>query len=219
MRLYSFYRSSAAYRVRLALALKGIEHEIVPIHLRRRDQEQPAYRALNPQGLVPALEVDGRVIGQSLAILEYLEERFPGTPLLPADLMDRAWVRSLAQAMAVDIHPLNNLRVMRYLLRVLKLEDAAKDAWVAHWSAAGLATVERMLTEDSRTGRFCHGDTPTLADVCLLPQVRHAQWAGLDVSPYPTAVRIADELARLDRVAAAHPAAQPDADPEDISCR
>jgi len=218
LRLHSFYRSSAAYRVRIALALKGLDHQIVPVHLRRRDQEQPAYRALNPQGLVPLLDHDGLLIPQSLAILDYLEDRFPQPALLPPDPAGRARVRAIAQAMAVDIHPLNNLRVLRHLLRVLHLDESAKDAWVAHWSGLGLAAVERMLADSPHTGRFCHGDSPTLADACLLPQMRHALWAGVDLAPYPTSRRIADTLAALPVLAPAHPAAQPDADPSDPAC-
>ena len=178
MTLYSYFRSSASYRVRIALNLKGLAHDIVPVHLLKDGGEQlkPEYRKLNPDALVPSLQLDGGdVLTQSLAIIEYLDETHPLPPLLPGDAKDRAWVRSLALSIACDIHPIDNLRVLRYLVREMKVSEQDKDRWYRHWVEQGLASVETMLATDSRTGRYCFGDTPGLADCLLVPQVFNAQ--------------------------------------------
>lgn len=211
--LYSYWRSSAAYRVRIGLNLKGLAYETRPVHLVRDGGEQHAddYRALNPQALVPML-VDGeRRITQSLAILEYLDETFPKPALLPADTRGRARVRSLAMLVACDIHPLNNLRVLQYLKRENGLEQPAIDAWMLHWMREGFAAMEAMLADAPGTGTFCHGETPTIADCCLVPQLYNARRFALDLSPYPTLVRIEADCLALPAFDAARPESQPDA--------
>lgn len=213
MKLYSYFRSSAAYRVRIALNLKGLDYETVPVHLMKDggQQHSESYKALNPTELVPTL-VDGELaIGQSMAILEYLEETHPEPALLPADAAGRARVRALAQTIACDIHPLNNLRVLKYLKRSLGVDDAVKDEWYRHWIAVGLGSIEAMLAGNPATGRYCHGDRPTLADVLLVPQVFNARRFDCDLGAMPTVVRIADTCAQLDAFARAEPARQPDA--------
>ena len=211
--LYSYFRSSAAYRVRIALGLKGLAFDTVPVHLLRGggEQLQGAYRAVNPAALVPALQDDGATLTQSLAILEYLEEVHPQPPLLPPDALGRARVRSLALAVACDIHPLNNLRVLNYLTGTLHASDAARNDWALHWMALGLDALEQHLVQEPGTGLCCHGDTPTLADCCLVPQLFNARRFGLDMAPYPTLQRIARHCETLPAFAAAHPAQQPDA--------
>ncbi|WP_172198134.1 maleylacetoacetate isomerase [Niveibacterium sp. COAC-50] len=213
MKLYTYFRSSAAYRVRIALNLKGIVAEQLPVHLVRNGGEQklPAYRALNPQGLVPALEDEGALLTQSLAIMEYLEETHPRPALLPADAVGRARVRAIAQSIACEIHPLNNLRVLGYLGGELGLSDEQKHAWYQHWVCLGFEALERQLARDAATGRFCHGDTPTFADCCLVPQVFNARRFDIDLSPYPTLQRIDAHCATLEAFAAAAPARQADA--------
>ena len=211
--LYSYWRSSAAYRVRIGLNLKGLAYETRPVHLVRHGGEQHAddYRSLNPQALVPML-VDGeRRITQSLAILEYLDETFPKPALLPADTRGRARVRSLAMLVACDIHPLNNLRVLQYLKRENGLEQPAIDAWMLHWMREGFAAMEAMLADAPGTGTFCHGETPTIADCCLVPQLYNARRFALDLSPYPTLVRIEADCLALPAFDAARPENQPDA--------
>ncbi|MGD9537301.1 MAG: maleylacetoacetate isomerase [Alphaproteobacteria bacterium] len=211
--LHTYFYSSAAYRVRIALNLKGIAYQAVTHDLRRKAHHDDAFLRLNPQGLVPALVDGGEVITQSLAIIEYLEETHPEPTLLPADPPGRARVRAIAQAIACDIHPLNNLRVLRYLVHEAGLSDAAKDAWYAHWVALGFEAIETMLAGDPRTGRFCHGDAPGLADCCLVPQVANARRFKLPLDAYPTILRI-DEAARaLPAFAAAAPEAQADYSP------
>lgn len=214
MNLYSYFRSSAAYRVRIALNLKQLPCEILPVHLLRDggEQHQPAYRAVNPAGLVPALEDQGQVLIQSLAIIEYLEEQYPQTPsLLPGNAADRARIRGIAQTIACDIHPLNNLRVLQYLSGTLGLGDEQKTAWYRHWVAEGLGAVERLLAGDSRTGAFCHGDSPTLADCCLVPQVFNAERFGCDLSGLPTITCIVANCQALEAFRQAAPERQPDA--------
>lgn len=214
MKLHTYFRSSAAYRVRIALALKGLDYEAVPVHLVRGGGEhrQPAYLGLNPAGLVPALEDQGQVLTQSLAIIEYLEEIRPQPALLPAAPLDRARVRAIAQAIACDIHPVNNLRVLQYLTRAFGASEEQKNAWYRHWIGVGMQAVEAMLAGDARSGDFCHGDTPGLADCCLVPQVFNARRFGCDLSALPKVLRIADNCAALEAFRRAAPEAQPDAE-------
>lgn len=213
MRLHGYYQSSAAYRVRIALNLKGLRYESLHHHLRKGEHRDPAYLTLNPQGLVPALETDDRaVLTQSLAIIEYLEEIHPEPALLPRLPIDRARVRALAAVCAVDIHPINNLRVLKYLKAEYGLEQVRIDAWYRHWVEEGFGPLEAMLANDARTGRFCHGDQPGLADVCLIPQVFNARRFKVDMARYPTIERIADAAAALTAFHKAYPAQQPDAE-------
>jgi maleylpyruvate isomerase len=214
MKLYSYFRSSASYRVRIALNVKNLPYEYVPVHLVRDGGEQlkPEYRAVNVDGIVPAL-IDGHeVMPQSLAIIEYLEETHPEPPLLPKAPADRAYVRSLALQVACEIHPLNNLRVLKYLKHTLRVENDAKDAWYRHWVDTGFATLEAHLASDGRTGKLCFGDEPTLADACLIPQVFNAQRFNVDTSKYPTIQRIYDHAMQIDAFARAAPGVQPDAE-------
>jgi maleylacetoacetate isomerase len=212
MKLFGFFRSSAAFRVRIALNLKGLAYDDAFIHLRRGDQRQAAYLGVNPQGLVPALEIDGETLIQSQAIVEYLDETHPEPPLLPPDAAGRARVRALAAIVACDIHPINNLRVLRYLMRDLGHDQAAVEAWYNHWIASGFAALESLLAGDPRTGRYSHGDRPGLADIALAPQVVNSERYQLDLSPYPTVARIHGECMKLDAFSAAHPSNQPDRD-------
>ena len=213
MKLYDYFRSSAAYRVRIALNFKGLAPERAFVHLRRNAQREDDYLALNPHGLVPALVTDdGAVLAQSLAIVEYLEETHPSPPLLPADAAARARVRAIALAIACDIHPLDNLRVLRYLLHTVGVTEEQKDAWYKYWIDVGLEALEIQLSRDDATGRFCHGDAPTLADVCLVPQLANARRVAMDLSPYPTLTRIETACRALPAFAAAEPARQPDAE-------
>ncbi|TDR73597.1 maleylacetoacetate isomerase [Paludibacterium purpuratum] len=213
-KLYSYFRSSAAYRVRIALALKGADYLTVPVHLLRDGGEQhlPAFRALNPAELVPMLDDDGTLLTQSLAIIEYLDETCPGPALLPADPAGRARVRALAQSIACEIHPLNNLRVLAYLRDELGVSQAARDGWYRHWVEHGLAVVERQLAGDARTGRFSHGDTPTLADCCLVPQIFNALRFSCRLDGLPTALRIYEQCMQLPAFQSAAPERQPDAE-------
>ena len=210
MKLYGYFRSSAAFRVRIALNLKRLDYDSVFVHLRRGDQRRAEFVGVNPQGLVPALEIDGQTLTQSLPIIEYLDERCPEPALLPPDAAGRARVRALAAIVACDIHPLNNLRVLRYLQRPLGHDQTAIEAWYNHWIGAGFDACERLLAEDRRTGKFCHGDRPGLADITLVPQVVNAQRYQLDLAPYPTIMRIFDTCMQLDAFAAAHPERQAD---------
>jgi len=211
--LYSYWRSSAAYRVRIGLNLKGLSYDIVPVHLVREggEQHRAEFRAKNPQGLVPVLQHGNRVLSQSLAILEYLDETWPDPPLLPADARGRARARALAQLIACDVHPLNNLRVLQYLEREWNVPQGGRDRWVRHWIAAGFDALEAMLRDDPATGGFCGGEVPTIADCCLVPQVYNARRFGLDLSPYPTIVRIEQACLALPAFDAARPERQPDA--------
>ncbi len=216
LKLYTYFRSSAAYRVRIALNLKGIDYDSIPVHLLQDGGQQllPAYRAVNPSALVPALDDDGAILTQSLAMLEYLDETRPAVPLLPGDALGRARVRALALAIACDAHPLTNLRVLKYLKNTLGLSDEAKQEWYRHWMAEGLAAVEALLAQGdpAGTGLFCHGDSPTMADCCLVPQVFNAQRFAIDLAPYPRVARIHAHCAGLPAFAAAHPSRQPDAE-------
>ncbi|CAG1008459.1 maleylpyruvate isomerase [Burkholderiales bacterium] len=213
MKLYDYFRSSAAYRVRIALALKGLApaREFVP--LRRGVQRSDDYLKLNPQGLVPALLLDdGQVLTQSLAILEYLDETHPSPALLPPGAAARARVRAIALAIACDIHPLDNLRVLDYLTGTLGVSDQARDGWYRYWIDVGFEALERQLASDPATGRHCHGDAPTLADVCLVPQMANARRFHVDLAPYPTLVRIDAACNAIVAFADAAPARQPDAE-------
>ena len=201
--LYDYFRSSAAYRVRIALNLKGIEYQQRPINLAAGAQKDDSYRALNPQGLVPMLEIDGHRLTQSLSIMVYLDQVYPDHPLMPRDPVDGAHVRSLALAIACDIHPLNNLRVLKYLRGPLGVTEDAKDEWYRHWVVEGLAALEEMARP--RAGAFLFGDSPTIADVCLVPQLYNARRFSVPLTDYPT-LRRADETASAHAAfAAAHP--------------
>ena len=213
MDLYSYFRSSAAYRVRIALGLKGLDYRVIPVHLLRHGGEQhgEAYRSRNPERLVPALDDDGQLLTQSLAIMEYLDEAYGPASLLPGDVSGRARVRALAQLIACDIHPLNNLRVLRWMAHELKLEQSVRDAWYRHWVEAGFEALEAQLQRGA-TGLCCHGDTPGLADCCLVPQVHNARRYDVDLSVFPTIARIAAYCESLPAFQAAHPDRQPDAE-------
>jgi maleylacetoacetate isomerase len=212
MILHGYFRSSAAWRVRIALGLKGLAALQVFRHLRKGEQAAPDHLALNPQGLVPTLEVAGQgVLTQSLAILEWLDETQPGPKLLPEDAWGRARVRALAQIIACDTHPIQNLRVLQYLKRELGQEQAAIDAFARHWIATGLAAFEARLAEPE-TGHFCHGEAPGLADLCLVPQLGNARRFGCDLGPYPRILAIEAAFGALPAFAAAAPEAQPDAE-------
>ena len=214
MKLYSYFRSSAAFRVRIALNLKGVLYEVVPVHLLEGGGEQfgEAYVRTNPLSLIPALEDGGQVLTQSLAIIEYLDERYPEPPLLPADPASRAYVRAIALAIACDIHPLNNLRVLRYLVRDLKLPDEKKDAWVRHWIELGLGQVERLVASSGHSDRYAFGDQVTVADLAIVPQIFNAKRSGCDLAKAPTLNAITDRCMQLDAFARAQPSAQPDAE-------
>ncbi|HSR65184.1 MAG TPA: maleylacetoacetate isomerase [Xanthomonadaceae bacterium] len=211
--LYSYWRSSAAYRVRIGLNLKGLPYELMPVHLLRDGGEQhsEAYRQANPQQLVPVLQHGQRMLRQSLAILEYLDEMWPEPPLLPATARDRQRVRALAQLVACDIHPLNNLRVLQYFERDWGVPQAERDVWVKHWIAEGFAAFEALLEDHPSTGVFCEGDVPGIADCCLVPQLYNARRFGMDLSHYPTMLRIEKACLGLAAFDAARPERQPDA--------
>ncbi len=212
MKLYTYYRSQASFRVRIALNLKGLAHDDVYLHLEKGDQFAADYKAINPQMVVPTL-IDGDAkLFQSLAILEYLEEKYPQPPLLPADAASRAWCRGLALINIADAHPLVVPRIRHYFDDVLKIGEAAKLAWIKHWIDAGLAAMETLLAEHKESGDFAHGNAPTLADIGLVTQVTPAKTFGGDLSPYPRVVRIYDHCMRLPAFADAHPSKQPDAE-------
>lgn len=214
LKLYTYFRSSASYRVRIALNLKGLAWDAVPVHLLKDGGQQhvPDFTALNPNELVPVLSDGDATLVQSLAIIEYLDECHPQPPLLPADPLGRARVRALAQTIACEVHPLNNLRVLRYLERQLDIDADGRSAWYRHWVERGFSAVERMLAESPDTGRFCHGDTPSLADCCLLPQVFNAERFRVPLSAYPTIRRIGEQCRQLEPFQSAAPEAQPDAE-------
>jgi maleylacetoacetate isomerase len=201
--LYDYAKSSAAYRVRIGLNLKGVEYDSRQVNLLDSEQKGDAYRALNPQGLVPMLEVDGQRLTQSLAILVYLDQAYPGPRLMPADPFDGAHVRAMAMAIACDIHPLNNLRVLKYLKGELGQDQAAVDRWYAHWISEGLPALEALAAP--RAGDFLFGDQPTIADVCLVPQLFNARRFKVPLDAYPTLLRADANAAGLDAFAAAHP--------------
>lgn len=212
--LHNYFRSSSAYRVRIALALKGLPFTYASVHLSRNggEQFQPAFSVRNPHHLVPVLSDGGADIGQSLAIIEYLDEVWPEVALLPGSAIDRARVRQLSLAMACDIHPLNNLRVLKYLTGPLGAGDDDKAAWIAHWHGIGLAALEADLAGDARRGRFCVGGQPTMADCCLVPQLFAARRFGMDLSPFPTLRAIEEACLALPAFQSAHPERQPDSE-------
>lgn len=210
--LHGYYRSSAAFRVRIALALKGVTATQVAHHLRHGEHRGEAFRALNPQGLVPALETPDGLLTQSVAIIEYLDETLPGAALLPADAAGRVRVRSLAAIVACDVHPIDNLRVLQYLRREFACDEAAVARWYNHWIALGFDAIEQRLAAEPQTGLFMHGDTPTMADVCLIPQVVNAGNYALDMTPYTLIRGIFDRAMALPAFAEAHPQRQPDAE-------
>lgn len=213
IKLYNYFRSSASYRVRIALNLKGLPYEYVPVHLLKDGGEQlaPSFRALNPESLVPVLDDDGKVLTQSLAIIEYLEDTRPEPPLLPRDAAERAYVRSVALAIACEIHPLNNLRVLRYLVKTLGASEDQKNAWYRHWVEQGLASIETRLVAERRSGRYALGDAVTLAEVFIVPQIFNAQRMDCKLDALPTIMRIFDNCMQLPAFIDAQPSAQPDA--------
>jgi len=212
MKLYSFHRSSAAYRVRIALNLKGVDYGLVPVHLQRDGGEhrKPAYRQVNPQGRVPALELDdGRVLHQSMAIMEYLESAIPSPPLLTGDPVAQARVRAVAQMIVADIHPLDNASVLRYLNQRLGQDAATVKTWYAHWIVEGFTAIEELVEGP----QHCFGGVPTLADICLVPQVRNAIVNDIDMTPFPKLAVIYHHCNSLPAFVKAHPDNQPDAEP------
>lgn len=211
IRLYDYFRSSAAYRVRIALNLKGLNYESIPVNLREGEQGGPDYVAVNAQGLVPTLETGSTRLTQSLAICEYLDEAWPQTPLLPEDLGERARVRALAEIVACDIHPLNNLRVLKYLAGTFSVSEADKTRWYHHWIHEGFRAVETMLNDGESPGTYCHGESVTLADVCLVPQVYNAIRFGVDLDGYPAVRRVHEACERIPAFERARPENQPDA--------
>jgi maleylacetoacetate isomerase len=211
MILYDYFRSSAAYRMRIALNLKGLEAERRFIHLRKGEQRGAGYLEVNPQGLVPTLVIDDEAFTQSLAIIEYLDETHPSPPLLPEDAKDRAWVRSIALAIACDIHPLNNLRVLKYLSREFEIDEARRDDWYRHWVSDGFTALEARLAARP-AGRFCFGDTPTLADIFLVPQVANANRVNTPLEPFPRIRAINTACLALPAFDRARPEMQPDAE-------
>ena len=211
MKLYTYFRSSAAFRVRIALNLKGLKYEPVFVHLAKGEHRQPQYAAVNPQALLPTLELDdGKRLTQSLAIIEWLEENHPTPPLLPKESMARARVRSLAYLVASEIHPLNNLRVLQHLKRALNQTQEQIDTWYRYWIADGLAKLEAELAGSS--SKFCHGDSPSLADCCLVPQIFNAKRYNSDLTPYPTTMRMFENCMKVEAFDRAQPSKQPDAE-------
>jgi maleylpyruvate isomerase len=214
MKLYTFFRSSASFRVRIALNLKGITYQQVPIHLRRGggEQLQAVYTAVNPQALVPALEDGGRILTQSLAIIEYLDEKYPNPPLLPKDPADKALVRSMALIIACEVHPIQNLRVLKHVKSTYKQTDEEVNKWAQHWINLGLAAFEQTIVAQPAPGKFCFGDTPTMADICLAPQLGNARRYGCDLSLYPAILSIETNCMAIPAFANAAPEKQPDAE-------
>jgi len=214
MKLYTFFRSSASYRVRIALNFKGVSYEQAPIHLRRGGGEQftAAYKAVNPQALVPALEDNGKILTQSLAIIEYLEDKYPRPPLLPADPADKALVRGMALIIACEVHPIQNLRVLNYVKKEYNQTDDQVNRWAQHWINLGLTALEQLIVAQPKRGKFCFGDTPTLADICLVPQLGNARRYGSDLSQYPNILGVEKNCMTLPAFVNAAPEKQPDAE-------
>ncbi len=212
IKLYDYFRSSAAYRVRIALNLKGIKYESQSIHLRNNQQLTDSFQAINPQGLVPVLEDGNVVITQSIAILEYLDEQYSSPRILPTKASDRAYVRSIALAIACDIHPLNNLRILRYLEYNLSLNNSQRTNWYRHWIATEFQALEAKLSADKRRGDFCFGNSPTVADICLVPQMSNARRFNCDLTDYPSLIAIDHNCRQLDAFQRAAPENQPDAE-------
>jgi maleylacetoacetate isomerase len=212
LKLYGYFRSSASYRVRIALAMKGLDYEQASIHLAKGRQYSPEFSEVSPQNLVPVLEHDGRRLYQSLAIINYLDEKFPQPPLLPIDAVERNRVRSLALISACEIHPLNNTRVLAYLTETLKLTDEQKTGWYHHWVTVGFMALEKRLATENETGKFCHGDTPGFADITLVPQVANANRFKVDLDPFPVIRRINENCLALEPFKKAMPQNQPDAE-------
>jgi len=214
MKLYNYFRSSASFRVRIALNFKGLPYEYAVVHLTKGGGQQfaPEFRAINPDALIPVLDDDGQRLTQSLAIIEYLEETHPEPPLLPKAPLERAYVRALALGIACEIHPLNNLRVLRYLVRDLKATDEQKDAWYRHWVEQGLASIEARLATEGKCGRYALGSQVTLADVVIVPQIFNAKRFDCRLDHVPTVMRIFDRCMELPAFVDAQPARQPDAE-------
>jgi maleylacetoacetate isomerase/maleylpyruvate isomerase len=211
VKLYTYFRSSAAFRVRIALNLKGLEYEPAFVHLAKGEHRKPDYAKVNPQALVPTLELeDGTRLNQSLAIIEYLDEVHPNPALLPREAKARARVRSLSELVACEIHPLNNLRVLQHLKRALGQSEEQVNAWYRHWIGDGLAKLEAELAGGK--SKFCHGDSPTMADCCLVPQIFNAKRYNCDLAPYPTTLRVFDACMKLEAFDRAQPSKQPDAE-------
>ena len=211
LQLFNYFRSSASYRVRIALALKGLDYDYMPVQLARNEHFKESYAALSPARLVPLLKDDERIVTQSLAIIEYLDELHPQPPPLPGTALERARIRALALDVACEIHPLNNLRVLRYLVHDLKVSEDDKNRWYRHWVETGLEAVEQQLASHPATGRFCHGDAPTLADVVLVPQIHNAKRMDCRLDHVPTVMRVFGECMQLDAFAKTQPSACPDA--------
>lgn len=211
MKLYSYYRSQATFRVRIALNLKGLKPEDIYVHLEHGDQFKPEYKKLNPQAVVPTLFDGATKLFQSMAILEYLEEKYPKPPILPASAEARAWVRGFALINVADSHPLIVPRIRNYLTDVVKVDDATRLKWIHHWLGAGLQAMEELLEEKKPTGKFCHGDMPTIADICLVTQVTPAQLFKMNFAPYPRVLKIHENCMALPAFAEAHPLKQADA--------
>ena len=213
MKLYTFFRSSASFRVRIALNWKGIAYDPMLISLPKQENFAPEYKAISPIGLVPTLDDRGNLLAQSLAILEYLDEAHPGPKLLPESALDKAYVRAFSQIIACEIHPLNNLRVLRHIKRTYGLDEEGVNTWYRHWIAEGFAMMEDFLKSSGRHGVYCYRDQITMADCCLVPQVFNAQRYQCDLAPYPTVMRIHDNCMKLDAFIKAQPSNQPDATP------
>lgn len=212
MKLYGYFLSSAAFRVRIALRLKELQYEYVPVNLSGEKHLTDEFARINPQQAVPTLIDGDRTLTQSLAIIEYLDERYPAPALLPHTPEARARVRSIAQLIACDIHPLNNRRVLVYLKNELALHKQQRDNWYRHWVVAGFRPLEQSLSTSDETGSFCHGDTPTLADICLVPQIFNAKRYEIDLHPYPTLLRIFANCMQLEAFDRSQPSKQPDAE-------
>ena len=211
MKLYNYFRSSASFRVRIALALKGLPYDYVSVHLVRGEHKKPPFTDLSADGLVPLLETQGAHLTQSMAIIEYLDETHPEPALLPVDALGRARVRALAQSIACEIHPLNNLRVLKYLVRELKVDEEAKNTWYRHWVREGLESFERQLAQGP-VGPFCYGKTPTLADCCLVPQIFNGQRFNVNFDGLPRTMQAFEHCMKLPAFQQAQPSACPDSE-------